>query len=122
MDYVQGDIFWVNIPKAHTVGSEQYDPRPFIIVSRDAVNKVLKTVVVVPMSTNVSNQPPYRIVIPPTEITRDVSYTRTLVLSVAKTDQVRVIDKTRLLDRVGRLSQTATISVLIGVAYVFNIR
>jgi mRNA interferase MazF len=122
MDVRQGEIYWVDIPFKHTEGSEQAGRRPFIVVSRDAVNKTLKTVVAVPMSSNVNSQAPYRIVIPVSEITKDISCNTTLVLSVAKTDQVRVIDKSRLKEKIGRLSQTATISVVLGLGYVFNIR
>jgi len=86
MDAHQGDIYWVDIPSDQTQGSEQSGRRPFIVVSRDAVNKTLRTVVVVPMSTNVDQQPPYRILIPVAEITKDVLCTSQLTLSVAKTD------------------------------------
>lgn len=128
----QGDIFWVNIPKHHTAGSEQYGSRPFIVLSRDALNKMMKTVVVVPMTTYqgqtadptvIANQPPYRIVIPVSEITKDPLSTFTFSVGVAKTDQVRVIDKSRLLQRLGSLSKTAVLSVIgVGIAWVFDIR
>ncbi len=122
MEVNQGDIFWVTIRPEQTEGAEQYGRRPFIVVSRLAVNRVLKTVVVVPMSTTTENQPPFRIQIPASEITKDIACKSTLVLSVAKTDQVRVIDKSRLEEKIGRLSQTATIAVTLGLAYVFDIR
>jgi mRNA-degrading endonuclease toxin of MazEF toxin-antitoxin module len=113
---------WVTIPQQQAVGSEQFGRRPFIVMSRNAVNKVIKTVVAVPMSTAVANQSPYRIVIPAEEIIKDPSCNSQLQASVAKTDQVRVIDKSRLEQRIGRLSQTATISVGLGIAFVFDIR
>ena|SRR5579871_5000421 len=122
LDIQQGDIYWVTIPPEHTEGSEQFGRRPFIVLSRTALNKRLKTVVVVPMSTNVDNQPPHRIAIPVAEITKDPSCTSILLRSVAKTDQVRVIDKSRLEERIGRLSQTAIIAVAHGLAFVFDIR
>jgi mRNA interferase MazF len=122
MDVHQGEMFWVDIPPQHTQGSEQYGRRPVIVVSRDAVNKSLNTVVVVPTSCTIQGQPPYRIVVPLAEITKDVSCTSVLRPCVAKTDQVRVIDKSRLGQRIGQLSVTATISVVHGVAYVLNIR
>lgn len=122
MDVYQGEMFWVDIPSSETQGSEQYGRRPFIVVSRDAVNKTLKTVVVVPTSCTIDGQPPYRIVIPLAEITKDVSCTSNLRPCVAKTDQVRVIDKSRLQSRIGRLSQTATLSVILGLGYVVNLR
>ena len=128
----QGDIFWVDIPAQQTEGSEQYGRRPFVVMSRHAVNKG-KTVIVVPLTTfsqkiqdaNVlARQPPYCIVVPTSEITKDVSCQSELSLSVAKTDQVRVVDKSRLQthNRIGRLSQTAILSISVGLAYVFDIR
>ena len=124
----QGDIHWINIPAQQTQGSEQYGNRPFIVMSRNNVNKILKTVLVVPMSTfgnqiDVANQPPFRIVIPLAEITKDATFTGTLApVSIAKTDQARVVDKTRLGQKIGRLSHTAVISVGAGLAFVFDIR
>lgn len=124
MDVQQGEIYWVSIHKDQTKGSEQFGRRPFIVVSSDSVNKSVNTVIVVPMSTqNVQNHPPYRIVIPVTEITKDPSCTSELSLSVAKTDQVRVIDKSRLEQKIGRLSHAAITAVCsVGLAYVFDIR
>jgi mRNA-degrading endonuclease toxin of MazEF toxin-antitoxin module len=112
----------VTIRPEETKGSEQYGRRPFIVVSRLAVNRTIKTVVVVPLTRTTDNEPPYRIVIPVSEITKDISCKSQLELSVAKTDQVRVIDKSRLEEKIGRLSQTATLSVTLGLAYVFDLR
>lgn len=131
IDPKQGDIFWVDIPAQHTEGSEQFGRRPFIVMSRGVVNHRLKTVVVVPMTTfqgQASNpsvlaqQPFFRIVIPLAEIVRDASCNSTLTVSIAKTDQVRVTDRSRLGQRIGHLSQTAVIAVGLGLAYVFDIR
>jgi len=122
MEPSQGDIYWVDIPQEQTEGSEQFGRRPFVVLSRNAVNKTVKTILVAPMSTNISQQPPHRVVIPVTEIIRDISSKSTLSPSVVKTDQLRVIDKSRLKDKIGTLSQTATKSVLLGVAFVFDIR
>jgi mRNA-degrading endonuclease toxin of MazEF toxin-antitoxin module len=124
-DPQQGDIFWVSIPAHQTEGSEQYGRRPFIVMSRKAVNDSVKTVLVVPMSTKLpGDEPPaHRVLIPASQITKDPSCTSAIVpTSVAKTDQVRVIDKSRLEGRIGRLSQTATIAVGHGLAFVFDIR
>jgi mRNA-degrading endonuclease toxin of MazEF toxin-antitoxin module len=130
MDVPQGDIFWVEIPANQTEGAEQYGRRPFIVMSRTSLNRRLKTVVAVPMSTfgdsvtleSIASQPPFRIVIPVAEIAKDVSCNSQLSLSVAKTDQARVIDQSRLKQRIGRLSQTAITSVGVGLANVFDIR
>lgn len=123
MEIRQGDIFWVDIPQNETKGSEQYGRRPFLVVSRDAVNKTLKTVVAVPLSTTIEHQPPYRIVIPVQEITKDVLCTSQLFKSAAKTDQVRVMDKSRFqqCNKIGRLSRTAMLNVaLLGLGYVLE--
>jgi mRNA interferase MazF len=122
MDISQGDIYWVTIHSDETKGSEQYGRRPFIVVSRLAVNRAVKTVVVVPLTTATDNEPPYRIVIPVSEITKDASCNSKLELSVAKTDQIRVIDKSRLEGKIGRLSQTAAVSVTLGIAYILDLR
>jgi mRNA interferase MazF len=122
VEYTQGDIYWVNIPQRQTEGSEQFGARPFLIVSRNSVNKAVRTVVVVPLSSTVESQPAFRIVIPVTEFTKEVGCQRTFVKSVAKVDQLRVIDKSCLTEKVGKLSQTATVSVLLGIAYVFDNR
>jgi mRNA-degrading endonuclease toxin of MazEF toxin-antitoxin module len=70
----------------------------------------------------IADQPPFRIVVPVAEITKDPSCNAQLSLSVAKTDQVRVVDKARLQQKIGRLSQTAVIAVSGGLAFVFDIR
>ncbi|HUI82357.1 MAG TPA: type II toxin-antitoxin system PemK/MazF family toxin [Bryobacteraceae bacterium] len=131
MDVQQGDIYWIDIPSNQAEGSEQFGKRPFVVVSRTALNRQVKTVIVVPMTTFgdrtidaaiLSNQPPFRIVIPVGEITKDASCNTQLSVSVAKTDQARVVDKSRLQQRIGRLSQTAVIAVSVGLAFVFDIR
>lgn len=71
---------------------------------------------------SLATQPPFRIVIPVSEITKDIACNDVLSLSVAKADQARVIDKQRLGRRIGKLSQTAVISVGVGLANVFDFR
>jgi mRNA-degrading endonuclease toxin of MazEF toxin-antitoxin module len=69
-----------------------------------------------------AKEPPYRIAIPVAEITKDPYCDRPISLCVAKTDQVRVLSKLRLKEKVGRLSKTAVISVGGGLAFLFDIR
>lgn len=115
-------MFWVYVPQSEIKGSEQFGRRPFIVISREAVNRTLKTVVAVPTSCTIEGQPPYRIVIPVSEITKDLTCASNLKTCVAKTDQVRVLDKTRLGQRIGQLSRSATLSVVLGLGYVVNMR
>jgi mRNA-degrading endonuclease toxin of MazEF toxin-antitoxin module len=70
MPIKQGDIYWVDIPKAHTQGSEQYKRRPFIIVSRTELNKG-KIVVGVPMTSETRKAGQHRTLIPAGEVVKD---------------------------------------------------
>jgi len=125
-DIKQGDIYWADIPQSQTVGSEQYKRRPYVIVSRTAVNRVCNTVVGVPLSTSVDPtktiKHPFRILIPPQEIIKDVAFNGEVKISLAKTDQVRVLDKSRLQNRMGALSATVTAAAGGGLAFLFDIR
>lgn len=122
----QGDIFWADIPPGHTVGSEQYKRRPYVIVSRDHLNRG-STVVGVPLTTQgvdglQTGHPPHRILIPAREISRDIAFTGDIKDSVAKTDQVRVLAKERLDVKMGQLSRSAVIAVGLGLAYLLDLR
>lgn len=125
MDIKPGEVYWVTIPQNHTVGSEQFKRRPFVIVSRLLLNRKGNVVVGVPFttaSTDKPDPPPHRILIPANEILRDVLYTGPIEMSVALTDQVRALDKTRLEQRIGMLSATALTAIGLGLAYVFDLR
>src|ERR1035437_10280700 len=87
----QGDIYRVDIPKSQTIGSEQYKRRPYIIVSRTAINRLGNNVVGVPMSTKIHKSSQHRILLPVAEIIQDVGYHDPFQDSVALTDQIRVL-------------------------------
>lgn len=123
MEIKQGEIYWVDIPKAHTVGSEQWKRRPYIIVSRDAINRIGRNVVGVPLSSKLHKASQYRILLPATEIIKDIGRPDSITDSVALTDQLRVLDVSRLEQpRIGKLSTTAVMALELGVAFVFDIR
>jgi|ERR1700677_3068333 mRNA-degrading endonuclease toxin of MazEF toxin-antitoxin module len=116
----QGDIYWVTLTG---VGSEQSGRRPCIVMSRLAVNNAGRTVIIVPMTTTVTSANPYyRILLPVSEIIKDPSCASTIQTSVAKCDHARVLDKSLLEGKIGKLTQTAAIAVALGLAYVFDIR
>jgi len=126
VDAKQGDIYWVDIPVEHTVGSEQYKRRPYVIVSRTLLNRSSRTVIAVPLSTvdatTAAKHPPHRILIPAQEINKDIGFGGTVHDSVAKTDQVRVLDKQRLQNKMGTLSATAVAAVGLGLAFLLDLR
>ena len=121
MDFRQGDIYWVEIRPEHAVGSEQNKRRPWVIASRTELNHG-RTVVAVPLTSKLNKKRPHCIVIPERYMVRDQGCTDRLSDSVALSDQIRTLDKTRLRQKIGHLSQTATIGLVeTGLAYLFGI-
>ncbi len=91
MDLSQYQISLVNLDP--TIGSEIKKTRPCVIISPDEMNKYLRTIVVAPMTTT-SRKYPTRI-----EVKHDKK-TGWIVV-----DQIRTIDKQRIIRILGRLSQ-----------------
>ena len=90
----RGEVYWVRLDP--TEGVEIKKTRPAVIVSNDAANRFLRSVTVVPLTTNVSRVSPSQAVV----IVDDVT-------SKALGDQVRTVAKSRLLGRrIGMVSAT----------------
>ena len=122
-DIKQGEIYMVEIPKSHTVGTEQWKRRPYIIMSRLAVNRAGDNVIGIPLSSATHKACQHRILLPAVEIIKTVGSTFNFVNSVALTDQARVLDYQRLeLPCIGTLSRNAVLSVQLGLAFLFDIR
>ena len=119
---LRGDIYWVRILPAHTVGSEQYKRRPWAIVSTSTIIQ-LGMVVAVPLSQQVQQQNrQFRILVPNTEIVYDTGTTLMPGDRIALTHQVRALSIQRLeLPRVGRLTNNALYAVEAGLAFVLEI-
>jgi mRNA-degrading endonuclease toxin of MazEF toxin-antitoxin module len=106
---------------AEARGSEQFRTRPYVIVSTYAINKVLNTVVGVPLSLggNPDDSRGYRIFIPKTEI---IGCAKPMDC-IAKCDQVRSFDVAeRAKSKYGNLSTTALAAVQGGLVYLLNLR
>ncbi len=91
MDLKQYKIVLVNLDP--TMGSEIKKTRPCVIISPDEMNKHLRTIIVAPMTTT-SRKYPTRI---------EVKHDRKIGWIVI--DQIRTIDKQRIIKVLGRLSQ-----------------
>lgn len=104
-----------------TSGSEQAGLRPYIIVSRDLVNKGKPTAVGVPLTTKVHKANAYRILLPASELIADLGCTQ-FQTSVALCDHVRVLNIEQIRKKAGSLSQNASLAVELGLLYVFDIR
>lgn len=88
----RGDVYWVNLDPAQ--GSENRKKRPCVLVSATPINKARRTVVVVPLSTAARSRPPLVIAVQCLGKT-----------AVAVCDQIRAVDKKRLMDLAGSLNQ-----------------
>ena len=86
----RGNVFWVNLDP--TQGSEISNLRPCVLVGATPINRARRTVVVVPLSTGGKPRPP--LAIPVRCLDKDV---------IAVCDEIRAIDKTRLVKRAGIL-------------------
>ena len=91
MDVSQYQIVLVNLDP--TLGSEIKKTRPCTIISPDEMNKYLNTIVIAPMTTS-SKHYPTRI-----EIKHDNK------IGWVALDQIRTVDKQRIIKVVGRLSK-----------------
>jgi mRNA interferase MazF len=91
MEIKQYQIILVNLDP--TIGSEIKKTRPCIIVSPDEMNKYLRTVVIAPLTTT-SKKYPTRI---------EVKHDNRIAWVVL--DQIRTIDKQRIIKSLGRLSK-----------------
>ena len=91
MELNQYQIVLVNLNP--TIGSEIKKTRPCVIISPDEMNKYLRTVIISPMTTK-SKKYPTRI-----EVKHDQK------IGWIVLDQIRTIDKQRIIKTLGRLSK-----------------
>ena len=91
----RGDI-WMADLRLGTVGSEQGDIRPVLVVQNNIGNKHSPTVTIIPLTSKRKNNLPTHVVI---------SESFLPMLSVALTEQIRTIDKSRLIKYMGKLNE-----------------
>ena len=93
----QYHIFIVNLDP--TIGSEIKKTRPCVIISPDEMNKYVDTVVIAPITSQSKNYP--------TRVKINLEGQENWVVI----DQIRTIDKSRLTNKIGLLSQKETESI-----------
>jgi mRNA interferase MazF len=113
-----GEIYYITIPSKG--GREQEGRRPCIVMSRRSIN-IGNPIVVVPLTTNLKKANSYNIKLPAAEIIREVTSTTPAVDSVALCGQVFAVDKRKLENRFGKLSDGALLSVQLGLAFLFDL-
>lgn len=99
------DVFLVNLDP--TVGSEIQKTRPCLIISPDEMNRHIRTVIVAPMTTKGRAYP--------TRVECTFGGKRGQVVL----DQLRTVDKSRLVKRLGRLPTAAQGQVLSALGELF---
>ena len=104
----QGDVWWADL--GEPVGSEPGFRRPVIIVQGDSFNRsALRTVVAVPLTSNL------RWAAAPGNVRLSARATGLPRDSVANVSQLVALDRSILIERVGRLSSSKLELVLAGI-------
>ena len=100
------DVYLVNLDP--TIGSEIQKTRPCLVVSPDEMNRNISTVIIAPMTTK-GREYPTRVAC------RFQGKDGQIVL-----DQLRTVDKVRLVKRLGRISTAAQKVVLMVLIEMFS--
>lgn len=100
------DIFLVNLDP--TIGSEIKKTRPCLVISPDEMNRHIATVIVAPMTSKGRAYP--------TRVSCQFQGKEGQVVL----DQIRTVDQSRLIRRVGRLKKEAQAEVLSTLAEMFG--
>jgi len=90
----RGDVVVANLDP--TIGVEIKKTRPVIVLSNDSINQLSQLVVVVPLTKNTAHLSPSHAVIPK-------GAARLAFASKAVTEQIKAVDKRRLVKRLGTL-------------------
>ncbi len=93
----KGDLVWANLDPA--IGSEISKRRPVLIISNDINNKYAETITVLPVTTSTEKVYPFEVLIN----AGDGNIQET---SKIKANQIRTIDKRRLFEKIGTISQS----------------
>ena len=116
--YLRGDLYYADFGSG--IGSEQQSIRPAVILQNNLGNHYSPTVIVAPLSTKIASktQLPVHCRLPPGE--------GLPLASIILLEQIRTVDKLRLMDYIGHLSEAAqrrmdwAIAVSLGFVAAYN--
>ncbi len=108
-DITRGDVWWVSLDP--TQGSEIKKTRPCVVLTHNTLNKLRKTIIVVPLSSAASPHPP--ITVPVLCQSREV---------VAVIDQIRAVAKHRLKSKIETISQNDLDAIIRALSAILEIR
>ncbi|MEH2299589.1 MAG: type II toxin-antitoxin system PemK/MazF family toxin [Nostoc sp.] len=100
------DVFLVNLDP--TIGSEIQKTRPCVVISPDEMNKYITTVIVAPMTTKGQSYP--------TRVACQFQGRDGQIVL----DQIRTVDKTRLVKKLGQIDSDEQKAVLDTLAEMFT--
>jgi len=98
----RGDVVVVNLDP--TIGVEIKKTRPAIVLSNDSINHYSQLIVVVPLTKNTAHLSPSHTVIPK-------GVARLTFTSKAVTEQIKAIEKRRVVKRLGNLTPALLVEV-----------
>lgn len=104
----RGDVWWVNLDGAS--GADSQKMRPAVVLTADGLNRARRSIVVVPLSNQAEVRPPIVVATPSAG-----------QQAVAVCDQLRAIDKSLLVQAIGRLAPTDLRAVQDGVRTVLEL-
>ena len=107
----KGDIYYASLDPI--VGSEQNGTRPVVIIQNDIGNKYSPTVLVAPLTSKVKSKPhlPTHVLVKSEHIKHN---------SIVLLEQIRVLDKSRLISYVDTLTKEEIKKLDIGIIKSFN--
>jgi mRNA interferase MazF len=109
----QGEIYWVNLDP--TVGHEQSKARPCIILQTNILNRYSQTTIVAPITSKYPDKEYPNIVF------LELHNTGLTKQSVLKVDQVRCVDKSRIKEYLGKVSDTTLNKIKQSIRSVFDL-
>lgn len=90
----RGEIFWASLDP--TIGSEISKIRPVLIISNDINNLLANTLTILPISSSTNKIYPFEVL-----LNEDLKLLN--FVSKIKCNQIRTIDKQRILDKIGKV-------------------
>ena len=100
------DVYLVNLDP--TIGSEIRKTQPCLVISPDEMNRWIRTMIVAPMTTKGQSYP--------SRVACEFEGRQGQIVL----DQIRTVDKTRLVRKLGRIDQITQVSVLATLAEIFG--
>ena len=110
----RGDVWLVALDPG-TIGSEQRRTRPCVVVQRDAANAASPTTIVVPVTAGAGRRPS------PISIPLAPGASGLTKASIALCGQLRAVDRSRLISRLGALDAAGIEAVNAGVRAILDL-